>query len=84
VTALAGLAASDAVGALAELVRAGEHAGLLLDDDPLALPAALVEVDEAPVLQMIHEADNARAIALYERAGFRAPRLFRYLIVRRR
>jgi ribosomal protein S18 acetylase RimI-like enzyme len=28
-------------------------------------------------------ADNARAIALYERAGFRPRRLFRYLIVRR-
>jgi ribosomal protein S18 acetylase RimI-like enzyme len=189
VTALAGLAAPDAVGALAELVRAGEPAGLLLDDDPLALPAALVEVDGAPVLQMIHDgpapampdgmeelgmtdgaamlalaeatrpgpfgtrtaelgvflgiragrqlvamagqrmrlpglievsgvctdpahlgrghaarlvaaqlavirgggdgaflhvrADNARAIALYERAGFRARRLFRYLVVRR-
>jgi len=188
VTALAGLAAPAAIDALAGLLVAGEVTGLLVDGS-LALGDDLQAVDEAPVLQMVHDgpappmpdgleelgpadgaamlalaeatrpgpfgtrtaelgvflgireggklvamagqrmrlpglievsgvctdpahlgrghaarlvsaqlalirgaghgvflhvrADNARAIALYERAGFRARRLFRYLILRR-
>jgi len=57
VTALAGLAAPGAPGAidaLAGLLVAGEVTGLLIDG-PLALPAELPAVDEAPVLQMVHD-----------------------------
>lgn len=54
VTALAGLGAPSAIDRLVELVRPGEVAGLLVAD-ALALPAALAAVDEAPVLQMVHD-----------------------------
>lgn len=54
VTALAGLAAPDAIAALVDLLGPGEVTGLLLDG-ALALPAALAAVDEAAVLQMVHD-----------------------------
>jgi ribosomal protein S18 acetylase RimI-like enzyme len=54
VTALAGLGDPSAIDRLAELLAPGEVTGLLIEG-ALALPAALAAIDEAPVLQMVHD-----------------------------
>jgi len=70
VTGLAGVRewSRDAIGALVRLLPAGEVTGVLLDG-PLDLPAALVPVDEAPVLQMIHDGPAPEAPGGLEELG---------------
>ena len=70
VTALAGLREQDAaaLAALARLVRPGEVAGLFLDVE-LVLPAPLAQLDEAEIVQMVHDGPAPEAPAGLEVLG---------------